>query len=53
MFRLKKWDWKGMKENRPGIVGTYTRDLVYNRLAPGVLQELEHRNPPIAPEEDR
>lgn len=49
LFRLKKWDWKGMKENSPGIVGSYTRDLVYSRLAPGVLQELEHRNPPIAP----
>jgi hypothetical protein len=49
MFRLKKWDWKGMKESRPGIVGTYTKDLVYNRLAPGVLQELERRNPLIAP----
>jgi hypothetical protein len=37
-----------MKENRPGIVGSYTRDLVYSRLAPGVLHDLEHRNPPIA-----
>jgi hypothetical protein len=49
MFRLKKWDWMGVKENKPGVVGRYTRDLVYSRLAPGVIQELEQRNPPIAP----
>lgn len=45
MFRLKRWDWKGMKVNRPSIVGTYTRDIVYARIAPGLLQELEFLNP--------
>jgi hypothetical protein len=29
----------------PSVVGKYTRDTVYARLAPGVLRELEQRNP--------
>lgn len=45
IFRLRNWEWKGMKVNRPGAVAAYTRDLVYKRLAPGVLKELETRNP--------
>jgi hypothetical protein len=46
MFRLKNWQWKGMKINRPSIVGTYTNDIVYSRLAPGILEELRNKNPP-------
>lgn len=45
IFRLREWDWKGMKVNRPQVVANYTRDLVYERLAPGILKELEARNP--------
>ena len=45
MFRLRGWKWKGMKVNRPQVVGHYTRDLVYERLAPGIVKELEERNP--------
>ena len=45
MFRLRNWEWKGMKVNRPQVVGKYTNDLVYERLAPGILEELESRNP--------
>ena len=45
MFRLRNWQWKGMKVNRPSIVAHYTKDLVYERLAPGILTELEERNP--------
>jgi hypothetical protein len=47
MFRLKKWKWREMKEKRPGIVGKYTTEIVYKRLAPGILTELEKRNPPL------
>jgi hypothetical protein len=46
LFRLKNWEWKGMEVNRPGVVGTYTKNIVYSRLAPGLLKELENRNPP-------
>jgi P63C domain-containing protein len=45
LFRLRGWQWKGMKVNRPQVVAAYTKDLVYERLAPGILQELEERNP--------
>jgi hypothetical protein len=45
MFRLRGWNWPVPSARRPGIVGTYTNDLVYERLAPGILQELETRNP--------
>ncbi len=45
IFRLKKWPWKGMKVNRPQVVANYTKDLVYQRLAPGILDELEKKNP--------
>lgn len=45
IFRLKGWQWRGMKVNRPGVVGRYTTDVVYERLAPGILKELEERNP--------
>lgn len=48
MFRLRGWQWKGMKVNRPQIVGHYTKDLVYERIAPGILKELEERNPKVS-----
>ena len=46
IFRLRGWEWKGMKVNRPQVVAKYTKDFVYERLAPGILEELEGRNPP-------
>jgi hypothetical protein len=45
MFRLKSWSYPTVGGARPGVVGTYTNDLVYERIAPGLLQELELRNP--------
>ncbi len=46
MFRLKGWQWRGIKVGkRPGVVGRYTNDIVYERLAPGLLEELQERNP--------
>lgn len=45
IFRLRGWQWKGMTVNRPQAVANYTKDLVYERLAPGILNELESRNP--------
>lgn len=44
LFRLKKWQWTGTSR-RPGVVGHYIKDLVYARLGPGVLDELERKNP--------
>ena len=45
IFRLRGWEWKGMKVNRPQVVAKYTNDFVYERLAPGILEELQRRNP--------
>ena len=45
IYKLKNWPWPGMKKNRFSVVAHYTRDLVYERLGPGVLQELEARSP--------
>jgi len=46
MFKLKGWQWKGMTINRPSIVGKYANDIVYARLAPGIIEELRRLNPP-------
>jgi hypothetical protein len=45
IFRIRGWAWKGMRVNRPQVVAHYTKDLIYSRLAPGILTELEKRNP--------
>jgi hypothetical protein len=48
IFRLRGWKSGMPKPNtahRPQIVANYTKDLVYARLAPGILRELEERNP--------
>lgn len=52
LFRLRGWQWKGMKVNRPQCVGNDTKDLVYSRLEVGILKELEIKNPWI-PEKSR
>ena len=44
IFRLKGWPGPdGTK--RPGVIAKYTNNIVYERLAPGVLEELQQRNP--------
>ena len=45
MFRLKGWPMNPLKVRRPGVVGKYTTNIVYERLAPGIVEELEKRNP--------
>jgi P63C domain-containing protein len=47
MFRLRGWQWKGMRVNRPQAVAGYTKDIVYSRMLPGLVTELEKRNPVI------
>ena len=42
--RLK--DWPSVNAiKRPAVIGKYTNDFVYERLAPGVLDELRQKNP--------
>ena len=45
IFRLRGWPWTGRKKNPPQVVAAYTKDIVYARLAPQILEELERRNP--------
>ena len=46
IFRLKGWPMPpGVK--RPQVIGHYTNDIVYERIAPGVLDELRLKNPVV------
>lgn len=45
MFRLRGWVYPSVSGGKPGVVGKYTMDIVYQRLAPGLVLELEVRNP--------
>ena len=45
IYKLKGWVWPGMQRNRYSIVGKYTNDLIYERLAPGLKEEFDLRNP--------
>lgn len=49
LFRLKGWKFSPPSPKRPGYVGKLTNELVYERMPPGVLQELRARNPVISP----
>ena len=44
IFRLRGWQWKGGSTNPPQAVAGYTKDIVYARLAPGIIEELERKN---------
>ena len=43
LYKMRKWNWDKTAK-RPGVVGTWIKEIVYDRLAP-VLPELEKRNP--------
>jgi hypothetical protein len=45
IFRLRKWAYPTVSGARPGVVGKYTMDIVYERLAPGIVEELKAKNP--------
>ncbi len=52
IFRLKRWPGPdGVK--RPSMIGHYTNDFVYARIAPQVLEELRRINPTLAPGQRR
>jgi hypothetical protein len=51
IFRLRGWTWDELRKQAgkgqgPRVIGKYTNDIVYSRLAPGVLEELQRLNPP-------
>jgi hypothetical protein len=41
--RLKGWPWNNGK--MPSVTGKYIKSMIYQRLAPGVIEELERLNP--------
>ena len=45
IFRLRGWEWKGRSVNPPQVVAKYTTNFVYDRLAPGITEELQQRMP--------
>jgi hypothetical protein len=45
IYKLRGWKWPGMSKNRYSVVAHYTRDLVFERLGPGILQGLEEKTP--------
>lgn len=47
MFRLRNWQYKPLSIAKPRIVGKLTNEIVYKRLPPGVLDELQRLNPSV------
>ena len=46
IFRLNGWDYTvGGIKKRPGVIGTWTKQLIYYKLPRGVLQELIKKTP--------
>lgn len=45
IYRLRGWTWRGRGVNPPQVVAKYTTDFVYDRLAPGITEELQSRMP--------
>lgn len=46
IFRLNDWDYtvNGINK-RPGVIGKWTKELIYKQLPKGVLEELKDRTP--------
>jgi len=45
LFRLHNWQYSPISVKRPQYVGKLTNELVYDKLPPGVLNELRRQNP--------
>jgi hypothetical protein len=45
LFRLRGWRYSPMTVARPQYVGKLTNELIYDRLPPGVKEELQRKNP--------
>lgn len=44
LYKMHKWTWTETSK-RPGVVGRWINDIVYDRLAPLIRKELENKNP--------
>jgi hypothetical protein len=46
IFRLNNWSFNPTNfSKRPGVIGKWTREIVYARFPPGVLSRLDDKNP--------
>lgn len=45
IYKLKGWTWPGMSKNRYSVVANYTTNLIYDRLGPGITEELVRKTP--------
>jgi hypothetical protein len=47
VYRLQGWDYKPGNTQGPRYVGKLINEYIYKRLPPGVLEELQRRNPAV------
>lgn len=45
IYKLKGWKWPGMTKNRFSVCANYTTNLIYDRLGPGITDELILKSP--------
>ena len=44
LYKMHNWSWSNTSK-RPGVVGKWINDIVYERIAPLILAELDKKNP--------
>ena len=47
IYRLRGWKFEAWNTKRPSVVAAWTDDFVYDRIAPGLTEELRSKNPVI------
>lgn len=45
IYRLRGWKFEPWNTRRPQVIAKWTDDFVYDRLAPGLTEELRNKNP--------
>ena len=45
IYRLRGWKFEPWNTQRPSVIAAWTDDFVYDRLAPGLTEELRTKNP--------
>lgn len=45
IYRLYGWEWPNVNKNHPQCIGQLINKYIYDRLPPGIREELENKNP--------
>lgn len=45
IYRLRGWKFEPWNTKRPSVIAAWTDDFVYDRIAPGLTEELRTKNP--------